>query len=172
MLFRSKAYTYQVSESQTGTLLTGSGMVESMSLTTVAGLAAAAPGAKRAAKKALEAIRAVEAVIVSGEDINIAVTLKSLKTSIDELPATLAKEGANPAIVRTINEISDRLRKLGGDQGYDFTDMVQDALAESPTVKDINSKTEAVSDTVDVLQQVLETKMGGLEDPIVLDDIQ
>ena len=77
-----KAYTYIVTESVTGGMVTGSGVVESMTLTAVAGLAAAAPEAESAAKKALEAIKAVEAAVVSGENINIALTLKNLKESV------------------------------------------------------------------------------------------
>ena len=55
-----------------------------MSITTIAGLAAAAPEAERAAKKALDAIKAVEAMMTSGgEGTNIALALKNLKSSVD-----------------------------------------------------------------------------------------
>ena len=43
VLPRGKAYTYVVTEQKTGGLVAGSGVVESMSITTIAGLAAAAP---------------------------------------------------------------------------------------------------------------------------------
>ena len=46
---------------------------------------------RAAAKKALDAIKAVEAVLISGESINIALTLKNLKDSVEELP-TVMKE--------------------------------------------------------------------------------
>ncbi len=162
-----KAYTYTVTEQVTSGMVSGSGMVESMGITTVAGLAAAAPAAERAAKDALEAIKAVEAVLVSGDGINIATTLKSLKDSVDALPATFAKEGPSAKVTQAINEISDRVKKLGGDEGYDMTQLFEKALTSSPTVKEIRSKTEEIKGAVDVLQEVVETKLGGVDAPVL-----
>ncbi|MBU1061696.1 MAG: hypothetical protein KJ952_03120, partial [Candidatus Omnitrophica bacterium] len=163
-----KAYTYMVTEQQTGTVLVGSGMVESMSITTVAGLAAAAPEASRAAKKALEAIKALEAVLISGDSINIALTLKNLKSSVDALPEIMSKEGPTAVITNAINEVSDRIKALAGEEGYDMGTILEEALTESPTVKEIRNKTDAINGTVDVVLQTFESKIGGIEDPIVL----
>jgi hypothetical protein len=162
-----KSYTYIITESQTGGLVTGSGLVESMSITTVAGLAAAAPEAERAAKKALEAIQAVEAVLTSGEKINIGLTLKNLQESVEKLPETIAKEGPSATIVKTINEIAERIKAIAGEEGFDFSQMLEEALGESPTIKEIRSKTEAIQSVIQLLQMLFEAKFGGLDTPVV-----
>jgi hypothetical protein len=167
-----KAYTFVISEQTTGGIVAGSGMVESMSMTTIAGLASAAPEAERAAKKALDAIRAVEAVVVSNDKINIALTLKNLKDSVDSLPQAIAKEAGSSRIVQVINEISDRIKTLTGEQGYDFNNILEKALSDSPTVKDISNKTGAINEVVDIMDQVFERKFGGLDSPFVSTSLQ
>jgi hypothetical protein len=163
-----KAYTYVVSEPVfTGGLVSGSGMVESMSMTTIAGLASAAPEAERAAKKALDAIKAVEAVLVSEDNINIALTLKNLKDSVDLLPEALAKEGPSSRVSEAVNEIADRLKSLGIEEGFDFTELLEKALGESPTMKEVRTKTDAISAIVQLLLQIFEAKFGGVDTPIV-----
>ena len=162
-----KSYTYIVGETVTGGLVTGSGMVESMSLTTIAGLSAAAPEAERAAKKALEAIKAVEAVLVSEDNINIALTLKNLKDSVDTLPEALAREGPSSRVAEAVNEIADRLKALGIEEGYDFTELLEKAIGESPTIRDVRSKTDAINTVVQLLLQIFEAKFGGIDTPIV-----
>ncbi|MBP7216817.1 MAG: hypothetical protein KBA46_06000, partial [Candidatus Omnitrophica bacterium] len=163
-----KSYTYVVTEQvSTYGMVTGSGVVESMSITTIAGLAAAAPEAERAAKKALDAIKAVEAVVVSSDNINIALTLKNLKDSVEALPEAIAKEGATGKINDALNELADRLKGLGLDEGYDFTEMLEKALGESPTLKEVRSKTDAINSVVNLLLQIFEAKFGGVDTPIV-----
>jgi hypothetical protein len=162
-----KAYTYVIDESTTHGMVAGSGMVESMSMTTIAGLASAAPAAERAAKRALDAIEAIEAVLVSGDNINIALTLKNLKESVDALPDVLSKEGASPVIVKTLNQIAEKLNIFGGEEGLDFSTLLEEALGESPTIKDIRTKTEAIQGIIQLLQMLFEAKFGGLDTPIV-----
>ena len=130
-----KAYTYVISEQTTGGMVAGSGMVESMGITTIAGLAAAAPEAERAAKKALDAIKAVEAVVVSGENINIALTLQNLKHSVDALPETFAREGPSARVTQVVTEISDRIKKLAGDEGYDMATLLEKTLSSGLAVE-------------------------------------
>ncbi|MBI5023833.1 MAG: hypothetical protein HZC18_02405 [Candidatus Omnitrophica bacterium] len=167
-----KAYSYVVVESTTNGFITGSGMVESMSLTTIAGLAAAGPEAVRVAKKALEAIKAVEAVVVSGENINISLTLKSLKDSMDALPETIAKEGVTPKIMDTVQEISDRLSKLAGNEGYDLSQVFEKALTESPSIKDLRMRTEEINSVIELLQELFESKFGGKDAPVVSTSVE
>jgi len=163
-----KAYTYIIQEPQTGGLVTGSGVVESMTITTVAGLAAAAPEAERAAKKALDAIKAVEAVVVSSDNINIALTLKNLKDSVDALPEVLAKDiTGGGAVSKAVNDIADKLKALGLEEGFDFEEMLEKAIGDSPTIKEVRSKTDAINGVVQILLQIFEAKFGGLESPIV-----
>jgi hypothetical protein len=167
-----KAYTFVIVEKTTDGFIAGSGMVEAMSLTTIAGLAAAAPEAERVAKKALDAIKAVEAVVVSGDNINIALTLKNLKESVDALPETIAKESPSPKILQTVNEISDKLSTLAGDEGYDLSTLLESAINESPTVKDIRGRTDAINSVVDILQQIFEQKFGGVDTPFISTSLQ
>ncbi|MDD5466079.1 MAG: hypothetical protein PHP73_07075 [Candidatus Omnitrophica bacterium] len=167
-----KAYTYVITEQSTGGMVSGSGMVESMGITTVAGLAAAAPEAERAAKKALDAIKTVEAVLVSGDNTNIPLTLKSLKESIDKLPEAIAKEGPSERLTSSLNEISDRVKKLAGDEGYDLSILLEQAISKSPTVKDMRSKTEAINSVIDILMQLFEAKFGGVDAPIISTSLQ
>ena len=167
-----KAYSYVVVEPTTSGFVTGSAMVESMSLTTIAGLAAAAPEAERVAKKALEAIKAVEAVVVSGENINISMTLKSLKDSVDALPEQFAKEGVSPKILDTVEEISGRLKSMAGNEGYDLKQVFEKALTESPTVKDIRLRTEEMNSVIELLQELFESKFGGKDAPVVSTSVE
>ncbi len=167
-----KAYTYIVSEQVTGGLVSGSGMVESMGITTVAGLAAAAPEAERAAKKALDAIKAVEAVLVSNDNINIAMTLKSLKESVDELPSVLSKEGPSAQLTGAINDVSEKLKALVGDQGIDLGSILDEKLKDSTTIKEMRNKTDAIGGIVDMLLQILENKLGGVDTPVVSTSLQ
>jgi hypothetical protein len=158
-------------------MVSGSGMVESIGLTTIAGLAAAAPEAERAAKKALESIKALEAVLISGENVNIALTLKNLKESVDALPSVIAKEtqgGGAPSkqMIDTVNKISDRLKQLMGEEGYDLKTMLGDALKENPNMKAVRNKTDAINAVVDLLLQIFEAKFGGVDTPIVSTSLQ
>jgi len=164
-----KAYTYVISEQVTGGLVSGSGTVESMSLTTIAGLASAAPEAERSAKKALQAIKAVESVVTSGDNINIAITLRDLKKSVDELPGVLAKEsgGGSGKISEAVNEIADRLKVLGVDEGLNFNELLEKALGDSPTMKEVRSKTDSINSVVAILLQIFENRFGGVDSPVV-----
>ena len=162
-----KAYLYIISEQTTGGLVAGSATVEAMTLTEIAGLAASAPNAEKAAKKALDAIKAVEAVLISGESINIALTLKNLKESVDELPEMLSSEGPSVAIINAINKVAEKISALAGEEGYDMKTILEEALGESSTLKEIRNKTDAVGIAVDVLSGIFEYKFGGREDPII-----
>ncbi|MDD5348140.1 MAG: hypothetical protein PHT59_05975, partial [Candidatus Omnitrophica bacterium] len=167
-----KAYTFVVTEQVTGGLVSGSGMVESMGITTVAGLAAAAPEAERAAKKALDAIKAVEAVLVSNDNINISMTLKNLKDSVDALPETLSKEGPNAALMSAINDISEQLKGIMGEEGLDFGELLDEKLGDASTLKQMRNKTDTISSIVDLLLQIMEARLGGVDAPIINTSLQ
>ena len=167
-----KAYTFIVTEFTTGGLVAGSGMVESMGITTVAGLASAAPEAERAAKKALDAIKAVEAVLTSGDNINIALTLKNLKESVDNLPEVLSKEGPSAKLTKTVNDLQDWLKTLVGNEGLDIGALMEEALSSSPTIKDMRTKTDEINQVIDILMQLFEAKFGGMDTPIISTSLQ
>jgi hypothetical protein len=167
-----KAYTYIITEATTSGLVAGSGMVESMGITTVAGLASAAPEAERAAKKALDAIKAIEAVLTSGDNINIALTLKNLKESVDALPEVLNKEGPSAKLTETVNGLTSWLKTLVGNEGYDIGGLMEKALSSSPTIKEMRGKTDEINQIIDILMQLFEAKFGGMDSPIVSTSLQ
>ena len=163
-----KSYTYVVTEQKTGGLVAGSGVVEALSITTIAGLAAAAPEAERAAKKALDAIKVVEAMLTSGGDgISIAMSLKNLKSSVDALPEAMAKEGPEAKINKTVEDISIRIRALFGEEGYDISAIFEQILSESPTINDIKLRTGEITAASDIMLEIMERKLGGREEPFV-----
>ncbi|HAH21296.1 MAG TPA: hypothetical protein DCL49_10390, partial [Candidatus Omnitrophica bacterium] len=162
-----KAYTYVVTEQVTSGMVAGSGVVESMSITTVAGLAAAAPEAERAAKKALDAIKAVEAMMSSGEQMNIALALKNLQNSVEELPAAIAREGPAAKLNEAVTDISTRLQTLVGEQGYDMGTIFEKALSGSPTIKEIRTKTDEIGAAGGIMLEIMEKKLGGTEEPFI-----
>ncbi|MBU1998116.1 MAG: hypothetical protein KKE64_01315, partial [Candidatus Omnitrophica bacterium] len=164
-----QAYTYLVSEALSGGLVSGSGMVESMSMTTIAGLASSAPEAERAAKKAIEGIQALELLMgsTSKDGNSIMNTLNSLQESVDDLPRRIGKSAKMTAISRDIDSIAARLEKILGDEGFDFGELLEQKFTESPTIKEIRKKTEAINTIIQILQMLFEAKFGGLEDPII-----
>jgi hypothetical protein len=168
MFVPGKSFSYVISEQVTGGLVYGSGMVESTSISTIAGLAAAAPEAERAAKKCLAAVLALQNVLVSENPINIGMALTNLQKSVDELPAAIAKEADGAGTVgKALNEVAEELKAFMGNEGIDVSTMLEKTLAESPTVKDIRTKTDAVQGTVKFVQQLFEAKLGGIDEPIV-----
>jgi len=162
-----KAYTYIITESDTGGIVTGSGMVEEMSITTLAGLTAAAPEAARTAKKILEAMKSVEAALGAEDGVSIALTLKNLHESIEELPELINQEGASAVVTSAINDISDKLDEIASQEGFDISNMLEEKLSESPTIKAIRSKTDAIEAVVALLRALFEAKFGGMDTPIV-----
>jgi len=162
-----KAYTYIVTEQTTGGLVTGSGMVEEMSITTIAGLAAAAPGAERTAKQVLDSVKALELSLTGEGGVNISMHLQNIQAQIESLPEKIIEEGVTPVIRDAINEISERIEALVSKEGYDFKELLEEKLSESPTIKEIREKTTAIEAVVRLLQALFEAKFGGKDTPIV-----
>jgi hypothetical protein len=162
-----QAYTYVVTEDITGGLVAGSGFVESISLTSVAGLASAAPAAERAAKEAVEAIKELEATMAKGGDVRSA--LKSLQKSVADLPNEVAKisGGDTKRIRSTVNEISERLQKLAGNEGLDFSTIIGKAIDDSSSIQDIRGRSQSITNSLELLGAIVEKRLGGAEDPIV-----
>ncbi|MCD6229043.1 MAG: hypothetical protein J7K17_06205, partial [Candidatus Omnitrophica bacterium] len=162
-----KAYTYIVTEQTTGGLVTGSGMVEEMSITTIAGLAAAAPAAERTAKQVLDSVKALELSLTGEGGVNISMHLQNIQAQIESLPEKIIEEGVTPVIRDAINEISERIEALVSKEGYDFKELLEEKLSESPTIKEIREKTTAIEAVVRLLQALFEAKFGGKDTPIV-----
>jgi len=163
-----KAYTYIITEQITGGLVSGSGIVESTSITAIAGLAAAAPEAERAAKKVLEAVTALQDVLISDNAVNIGLALTNLQESVEELPNLLSKQAGKGDQSKILNQVAKRLQALVGDsEGINIEEMLEEALGENPTIKEIQSKTEAIQGVIKFLSQLFEAKLGGLDTPVV-----
>jgi hypothetical protein len=150
-----KAYTYVVSEQVTGGLVSGSGTVETTSITTIAGLAAAAPEAERAAKKVLEAVTALQNVIMSENSINISLALTNLQRAVEDLPSTIAQQTSGLGQSKILNEVADKLKVLVGEQGLDLGDMLEQVMGENPTIRDIRTKTDSIQSVIRFLRPTL-----------------
>ncbi len=110
--------------------------------------------------------------MVSNENINISLTLKNLKESVDALPATLNKEGSNTQMMNAINDISARLTKIMGQEGMDFSSLLDEKLGDSSSMKVLRNKTDTISAIVDLLLQIMESKLGGVDSPIISTSLQ
>ncbi|MBI1977440.1 MAG: hypothetical protein HYS55_01655, partial [Candidatus Omnitrophica bacterium] len=168
-----KVYTYIVSEDTTGGLASGSGFVELTSLSAIAGLVASAPRAAESAKKALDAINALEAVMTKGGDLaGVKDQVADLKDVVEGIPDMIAsairKEGSIGNVKDVVNNISNRLTALAGQEGYDMGTLMQKALSESPTVKDIRQKADDINTAVTVVEKTVERKLGKSDEPILV----
>jgi len=105
--------------------------------------------------------------LISKDNVNIALTLQNLKSSVDALPAVLSKEGPNTQLFNAVNDISDKLKSLIGGEGVDLGGLLDEKLGGSSTIKDMRKKTESISAIVDLLLQIMEAKLGGIDTPIV-----
>ena len=59
-----------------------------------------------------------------------------------------------------------------GEEGYDFTQLLELGLSESPTIKNLRKKSSQLYSTTELTQKLLEYKMGGLDDPITYVDFK
>ena len=161
-----QAYTFVLTEETTGGLVAGSGFVESVSLTAVAGLASAAPAAEKAAREALEAIRELEAKMATGGDLRKA--LLNLEKEVEELPNAilLKSEGKDKRMKAQMNEMAMRLQQLAGSQGLDLSQMFTKAIDESSTIQDIHGRSNEIQAAVSVISDVVEQKLGGTDEVI------
>jgi hypothetical protein len=162
-----KAYTFMVKDHISGGLVTGSGIVESVTLTTIEGLTSQTPSLKTAVDDTLEAVTALEIAVGSADETNVILSLQSLQESIEELPEQIAEEGTSEVFTRKLNDIAERLVGLAGEEGFDLSDLVEEALGDSPTIKAIRSKTDAIQSVVQLLQMLFEAKFGGMDMPVV-----
>jgi len=165
-----KPVTVIVTEKKTRTTESGVFIVESTSLTALEGLVAANAGSKSVAQDALAAIRAVQVSLASGG--NIGTALESLKKKIDIIPQKVAQEGgAGAAMRRSIDEVAGRLKQLVGEQGYDFSQLIESGIEEgiekSETLGGIRRTTDEVQGATEVMQLLMEQKLGGIDEPVV-----
>lgn len=165
-----RAYFYSIYELTTGGIIEGSGMVEEMSLSTVAGMVASETGTRSVAQSALDAIEDVKAAIISEDSVSIIESLQGLQESIEDIPAELAAlddEGPS-GLSDELNGISEQLEFLAEEFGIkDIEQIIEEQLADSPTLKAVRKKTDGISQIVDILLEILNQRLGGLDTPIV-----
>ena len=67
----------------------------------------------------------------------------------------------------TIEDVQKHLKLLAGQEGLDFKQIFQKALSESPDVKQMRQATDDIDASVQVMNAVVEAKLGGTDEPIV-----
>jgi len=169
-----KPMTVMVSEETTGNLEVHSVVAETTSLTQLQGLISgqksSITGSLTAFKEeTITAIKGIEMAITGGQ--NVAKALAELKLTVEEIPAktaTLVTEAGVPEeISELLNGISERVVSLAGQEGYDIKTIVSKALTESPTLNDIQNKTNNIKSIVELIQSIIEQQFAGKEEPFV-----
>jgi hypothetical protein len=160
-----KPATVTVTEETTAAIEEGTFLVESTSLSTLEGLVASGSGVKAVAVEVLDAIKAVEGTLATGGDISMA--LENLKVKLDRMPKLIEEGMASSPVASAVNEISEQFRTFAGEEGYDFTTLLEKGLSESSTISDIRKKTDEVQGATEVMQKVIEQKLGGEDAPVV-----
>ncbi|MCK5180028.1 MAG: hypothetical protein KAR32_10900, partial [Candidatus Omnitrophica bacterium] len=90
-----------------------------------------------------------------------------IKLKINRIPRKIAEEGITDPIVRAVDEIRDQFSQFAGDEGYDFGTLFEMGLEESPTMNGIRTTTDKVQGATEVMQKVIEQKLGGEDAPVV-----
>ena len=165
MYVPGKPVTVTVVEPTTATVESGTFIVESTSLTSLEGLVASGSGVKDVAQDALDAINAVRGTLATGGDVSMA--LERIKLKINRLPRKIAEAGITDPIVRAVDDIRTQFIQFTGDEGYDFTTLFEMGLEASPTVNGIRRTTDKVQGATEVMQKVIEQKLGGQDAPVV-----
>ena len=99
-----------------------------------------------------------------GGDIGIA--LENLKTRLELIPQVIEERATEP-VVRAVSEIRDQFRAFAGSEGYDFGTLLERGLERSDTVTGIRKSTNQVQGATEVMQKIMEQKLGGEDAPIV-----
>ena len=86
---------------------------------------------------------------------------------IDRLPRRIAEEGITDPVVRAVDDIRNQFVEFTGEEGYDFATLFEMGLEQSPTIGDIRGTTDKVQGATEVIQKVVEQKLGGEDAPVV-----
>ena len=173
VLVQAQTFIYKLqSKTPEKNVEAGSFIVESTTLSTLEGLVAGQSGVKDIAENTLEAVRAIQQSFNSGNGGDVIGLLQSLNRKMDALPRQVAGEiGKNrdsADMKNTLNELSEQIRTLAGDNmGQDFTEIIGKALDESASLKDVRKKTDKVQGATELMQVLMEQKLGGVDDPVV-----
>ncbi|MCM8812128.1 MAG: hypothetical protein NC910_03645, partial [Candidatus Omnitrophica bacterium] len=160
-----KPFSVTVNESKYGSFRFGDVLMTATTLDAVAAAASSESGVKRVANDIMETLNQMRSQIVGDTDVSVA--LQSLNSKVDRLPALIAQESDKTKSARTINQIAQQLKDLGGDLGVDIGTLVAQKLEESPSMKQVVKSTDLIQGAVEVVQGVIEQKLGGTEDVVV-----
>ncbi|MFC1709566.1 hypothetical protein ACFL2J_05900 [Candidatus Omnitrophota bacterium] len=160
-----KPVTVTVHEPTTDTTESGTFMVESTSLSSLEGLVASGAGAKQVAQDALDSINAVRGSLATGGDVGM--TLENIKYKLGRIPKEIASEGITAPIVNKVNEIKEQFIQFVGEEGYDFSTLLETGLVESVTVGDIRTTTDKISGASDLIGEIIEREFGGSDKPVI-----
>jgi len=79
-----------------------------------------------------------------------------------------ANQGPTNEMRTAINSVAEQIKTLAGDNmGHDFSQIVGQALSENASLKDIRRKSDQVQGATEVMQLIMERKLGGMDDPVV-----
>ncbi|MCX5703359.1 MAG: hypothetical protein NT066_02540, partial [Candidatus Omnitrophica bacterium] len=116
----------------------------------------------------LDAIKALEVLMQTKQDAAVPLALKNIQDTLSRLPQNFEKQGKSAELLaETVNEISNRLKKLAGEEGYDLKTLLEKNLSDNPTLKDVRSKAENINSVVDLLLRLFEARFGGEDAPVV-----
>ncbi|MFC1646460.1 hypothetical protein ACFL2Y_04715 [Candidatus Omnitrophota bacterium] len=160
-----KPVTVTVYEPTTATVESGTFMVESTSLTSLEGLLAAGLGKENDSQQVLESINAIRGTLATGGDVGLA--LENIKYKLGRLPKEIGIEGIAAPIVDKVDEIKNQFVQFAGEEGYDFSQLLEIGLEKSTTVTDIRTTTDRIRGASDVMGEIIERELGGSDRPIV-----
>jgi len=160
-----KPITVVIIEEATSATETGTILVESTSLSSLEGLVAAGAGTKSIIKDTLEAINVVKGNLATGGDISLA--LEEIKLRMRNLPKELADEQITVPIIAAVDEIREQFMQFTGEEGYDFRTLLETGLEESSTIADLRNSSDEMVGATEVMQKIMEQKLGGEDAPIV-----
>jgi hypothetical protein len=141
-------------------------LVEATTLSSLEGLIAANAGSKHIAKETLESILAVKAALGTGGSITQA--LEDIKYKVVQIPRKIAEEGAiTGPIIEAVEDIRTQFIDFAGEEGYDFKTLLELGLEKSPTVNTIRETSDKIQGATEVMQKVIEQKLGGEDAPVV-----
>jgi len=160
-----KPITVTVTEAKTAASETGTILVESTSLSSLEGLVAAGAGQKSIIQDTLDAINVVKGNLATGGDISMA--LEEIRLRMRDLPKELADEAITVPIISAVDKMREEFINFAGEEGYNFQTLLETGLEESSTITDIRNTTDEVQGATEVMQKIVEQKLGGEDAPIV-----
>jgi len=93
--------------------------------------------------------------------------LEEIRSRMNDLPRELADEAITVPIISAVDEMRQEFMNFAGEEGYDFKTLLESGLSESATITDIRQTTDKVQGATEVMQKIVEQKLGGEDAPIV-----